>query len=131
MAQRIRRLKEWTIKNVIECPMKENILKLCKKTIRWKKHLDNPDAHRTSNSLDRLMRHMNRHAMNSQCFHSNNEATTKNFTAFALLVNFTPSSPSIVTKHNGLYSPVARLNGHTFHQNWLINLLIAAEKSAR
>jgi hypothetical protein len=128
MAQRIRRLKAWTIKNVIECPMKDNILKLCKKTIRWKKHLDHPDAHRTSNALDRLMRHMNRHAMNAQGFHSDLKATTNNFTAFALLMNFTPSSPSVVLKYDGLYSPVARLNGYTLNHNWLINLMLVAKK---
>ena len=31
LAQQIRRLREWTIKNVPNCPMKDNILKLCKR----------------------------------------------------------------------------------------------------
>jgi hypothetical protein len=127
MAQRIRRLKDWTIKNVVESPMKANILKLCKKTIRWKKHLDHPDAHRTSNSLDRLMRYMNRHAMNAQSFHSDLNATSNNFTAFALLINFTPSAPITIQKYNGLYSPAARLNGYALNQNWLINLTLNAK----
>ena len=37
LAQQIRRLREWTIKNVANCPMKDNILKLCKKKKKWSK----------------------------------------------------------------------------------------------
>ncbi|MFT7452754.1 MAG: hypothetical protein ACI9VN_003489, partial [Patescibacteria group bacterium] len=42
-------------------------------------------AHKTSNMMDRLMRAMNRHAFNSQMFHSSIASTSKNFRAFALL----------------------------------------------
>ena len=70
LAQQIRRLKEWTTNNLPDCPMKQNILKLCKKKKRWMEHLDFPMAHKTSNMMDRLMRSMNRHAFNSQMFHS-------------------------------------------------------------
>lgn len=126
LAQQIRRLREWTKATVLESPMKENILKLCKKKNRWLTHLDCPQAHRTSNMLDRLMRAMKRHAINSQMFHANVQMTTKNFRAFALLYNFSPSSPRVWKDQEALQSPAARLNGFVYHQDWLHNLLIAA-----
>ena len=76
--------------------------------------------------LDRLMRAMKRHARNSQMFHANIEMTTKNFRAFALLYNFSPSSPRVWKDKEALQSPAARLNGGVYHKDWLHNLLIAA-----
>ena len=125
LAQKIRRLTEWTTK-IKESPMQKNILKFCNKKERWMQHLDYPDAYRTSNSLDRLMRCMKKHAFNSQMFHGKKiETTTKNFRALALLHNFTPYYPS---QHNKgeLNSPTAKLNGFTYHSNWLHHLMISA-----
>lgn len=126
LAQQIRRLKEWTTNKLPDCPMKQNILKLCKKKKRWMEHLDFPNAHKTSNMMDRLMRAMNRHAFNSQMFHSTISNTSKNFRAFALLYNFTPSCPAAWDKSKKLTSPAARLNEFTYHDDWLQNLLISA-----
>lgn len=126
LAQQIRRLKEWTTDKVPDCPMKQNILKLCKKKKRWMEHLDFPNAHKTSNMMDRLMRAMNRHAFNSQMFHSTISNTSKNFRAFALLYNFAPSCPAAWGDSKKLTSPAARLNGFTYHDDWLQNLLISA-----
>lgn len=126
LSQRLRRLSEWAKNQLQECPMKDNIIKLCDKNKRWLTHLDFPNAHRTSNQLDRVMKFMDRHAFNSQMFHSNIPATTKNFRAFALIHNFLPSCPTVIRKNPELTSPAARLNGFNYHQNWLHNLLIAA-----
>ena len=126
LAQQLRRLKEWTHQHLPDCPMKENILKLCLKKKRWIKHLDIPSAHRTSNMLDRVMRAMSRHAFNSQMFHATIQSTTANFRAFALLYNFSPSCPMVTKKAGQLTSPAARLNGFIYHDDWLQNLLIAA-----
>jgi hypothetical protein len=106
--------------------MKENILKLCKKKVRWAMHLDFPLAHRTSNMLDRIMRAMNRHAYNSQMFHGSVDSTTSNFRAFALLYNFAPSCIDTWDDTCTLISPAARLNGFVYHDDWLQNLMIAA-----
>ena len=125
LAQLIRRLKEWTISDLPDCPMKQNILKLCKKKKKWMDHLDFPMAHKTSNMMDRLMRSMNRHAFNSQMFHSTISSTSKNFRAFALLYNFTPSSSAAWDESKILTSPAARLNGFVYHDDWLHNLLIS------
>jgi len=126
LSQRLRRLAEWTTNCLQDCPMKENLLKLCAKKKRWLAHLDFPYAYRTSNMLDRIMKFMNRHAFNSQMFHSNVKATSKNFRAFALIHNFSPYSPAISAKDPILNTPVAKLNGFIYHHNWLQNLMIAA-----
>lgn len=127
-SQRIRRLSEWAKENITESAMKQNVIKLCNKTQVWQTHYVHPNAYRTSNMLDRLMKFMSRHAANSQMFHSSIKATTLNFRAFALLYNFTPSCPLTLKKHGGMLdSPVARMNGEAFSSNWLENLLLAAE----
>ena len=126
MAQQIRRLKEWTLKNVPACPMKENVLKLCNKKKKWLAHFDAPSAYRTSAQLDRVMKKMERHAINSQMFHSNIEMTTLNFRAFALINNFSPSCPQVTKSTGTLSSPAARLNGFVLSDSWLENLYLAA-----
>lgn len=127
LAQLIRRLREWANSQVPDCPMRDNILKLCKKKKRWMLHFEHPLAHRTSNMVDRLMRAMKKHAFNSQMFHGKTiETTSKNFRAFALLKNFMPLSTTALKDDKELYSPAARLNGFVYHENWLQNLLIAA-----
>ena len=125
-SQRIRRLGEWAKNNVPNSPMKDNLIKLCAKRQRWAAFYDHPNAFRTSNALDRLMKLMNKHAFNAQMFHSNCAATSKNFRAFALIFNFSPSCPSVCRKNPTLTSPVARLNGFVYHENWLQNLVIAS-----
>ena len=128
LAQQIRRLREWTVANVADCPMKQNILKLCKKKKRWMEQLDFPHAHKTSIMMDRLMRAMNRHAFNSQMFHASISSTSNNFRAFALLYNFAPSCPAAWSEDTILKSPAARLNGFIYHKDWLHNLLISASR---
>ncbi|MCP3929138.1 MAG: hypothetical protein GY705_08565 [Bacteroidetes bacterium] len=126
MGQQIRRLREWAIKLLPACAMKDNLLKLCVKKNKWLAHFDTPKAYRTSAQLDRIMKGMERHAINSQMFHANVLSTSKNFRAFALLHNFTPSCPAVTKRHPDLISPAARLNGFVYSQNWLQNLLTAA-----
>ena len=130
LAQQIRRLREWTNKNLSDCTMKANILKLCKKKNRWLAHFDFATAHKTSNMIDRKMRAMNRHADNSQMCHANVSSTSKNFRAFGLLHNFSPSCISAWDETCTLTSPAERLNKKTYHDNWLKNLVIAASVGA-
>lgn len=130
LAQQIRRLREWTNKNVADSPMKANILKLCKKKNRWLTHFDFASAHKTSNMVDRKMRAMNRHADNSQMFHANVSSTSKNFRAFALLHNFSPSCNAAWDESRTLISPATRLNKVVYHKDWLNHLVIASSVGA-
>jgi len=129
LAQQIRRLREWSEKSISDCPMKNNILKLCKKKARWSKHLDFKNAYRTSNMLDRLMRTMKRHKMNSQMFHSTTLATNLNFRALALIHNFSPYSPSIWKDRTEVLSPALKVNNRKFADDWLENLLLSASRA--
>ena len=56
------------------------------------------------------MRAMKKHKINSQMFHSTTKATNDNFRAFALLYNFTPSSPSVWKENPTFKGPIERLN---------------------
>ena len=130
LSQQLRRFREWwTLKNVPKSPMKEAISKLWTKKGSWMKHFDNPKAKRTSNMLDRLMRLMKKHKINSQMFHNDIEATTMNFRAVALIHNFAPSSPSTWKKEPNFKSPVARLNKKVYAQNWFENLIISNKRA--
>lgn len=126
MGQKIRRLREWVDDHLPSSPFKDNIIKLCQKKKKWFAHFEHPEAYRTSATLDRIMKNMEKHANNSQMFRGNIEANTKNFRAFALLCNFAPSCPKVTKVHGKLTSPAARLNGFTYADSWLENLLIAA-----
>ena len=126
MAQRIRRFKEWAIRTLPACAMKENVLKLCSKKDKWLAHFDAPSAYRTSAQLDRVMKVMEKHAVNSQMFHAGISSTSKNFRALALLCNFSPSCPAVTKDCPSLVSPAARLNGFVYSENWLENLLTAS-----
>ncbi len=124
-SQRIRRLREWAKNEVPDSVMKTNLIKLCNKNKEWQQYYDHPNSYRTSNMLDRLMRFMDRYSHKAQKFHGKEiESCTKTFRAFALIYNFTPSCPDNRRK-NEFRSPVARLNNHEYHKNWLSNLLIA------
>ena len=87
---------------------------------------DSPDAYRTSAHLDRVMKIMERHAINSQMFHATVSSTSMNFRALALIYNFSPSCPAVTKDFPDLVSPAARLNGFVYSKNWLENLVIAA-----
>jgi hypothetical protein len=130
-SQRIRRLGEWTKKNVPQSPMKENVLKLCNKRAQWSKYYDHPKSYRTSNMADRLMRFLDRHTFHSQKFHGTHKSATSNLRAYALIHNFTPSCPATVKKHEEKLSPAERLNGFRYHDDWLKNLMISTSMGGR
>ena len=126
MSQQIRRLREWATAKLPVSAMKDNLLKLCKKKNKWLAHFDAPSAYRTSAHLDRIMKIMERHAINSQMFHATVSSTSMNFRALALLFNFAPSCPAVTKKYPDLISPAARLNGCVYSKSWLENLIIAS-----
>lgn len=126
-SQRIRRLVEWCnttadVPAVISDPIK----KLSKNKQRYAAAYDQPDCHRTSNMLDRLMQRMDRHLFITQYFHGSLSTAELNIRGWALIYNFAPSNPMTVKKYAGLKSPADRLNGFSYHDNWLQNLLISA-----
>ena len=125
-SQRIRRLLEWCNEkeapDVIQLP----IQKLRKNSKAYHIAYDHPDAHRTSNMLDRLMQRMDRYLFNTQYFHGFLHAANLGVRGWALIQNFAPSNPMTVKKHNGLKTPAERLNNFRYHENWLHNMMISS-----
>ena len=106
----------------------EAVHKLCAKTERFVLAYDHPQAHRTSNMLDRHMNSMARWLDSTRFFHGHWVSAERSMRAWALLHNFGPYCPR--AKISQTYSsPAHKLNGFVYHENWLHNLLIATSVS--
>jgi len=125
-SQQIRRLREWTEKQVVDSPMKKHILDLCAKRDRFIKSYAHEHAHRTSNMVDRLMKFFDRACFDGMYFHGNLRSGQQRVRAWAILWNFCPSCPTTVKKHAGQISPAERLNNKRYDDVWLVNLLVSA-----
>jgi hypothetical protein len=125
-AQRLRRLGEWAQANVQAAWLLEQVQKLCGRAREYGVAYRHPEAHRTSNMLDRLMRSMNRYFEDGQHLHGSEGACGLHVRAWALLYNFRPWHPATARANGGWRSPVERLNQHRYHEDWLQNLLVSA-----
>ncbi len=101
------------------------------KTNYFKKAYMYPTAYRTSNILDRLMVKMDHRLFDTQYFHGTLQQAEFGIRAYALIHNFAPSIPVTIRKHNGWQSPAERLNQHSYHHNWLHNLLVSVHRAER
>jgi hypothetical protein len=124
--QRIRRLAQWCKENQVPDVLLKPIEKLRKNIAAYSVAYDHPDAHRTSNMLDRLMQRMDRHLFSTQYFHGSLSSAELSIRGWALIQNFAPSNPRTVKKHKGRQSSAERLNNFRYNCNWLQNLLISA-----
>lgn len=59
--QRIRRFRAWASAQLREGPVREAVLTLCRRAQRFVPAFNFPESHRTSNAVDRLMNHPDRH----------------------------------------------------------------------
>jgi hypothetical protein len=125
-AQRMRRLWEWSERNVTTAWVLEQVQKLCGRAKEYGLAYRHPGGHRTSNMLDRQMRAMNRYFDDGQHLHGTKEAGEQHCRAWALLHNFRRWSPQAERDNGGWRSPAERLNQHRYHDNWLQNLLVSA-----
>jgi hypothetical protein len=125
-SQRIRRLVEWCKKNNMPSAIADPISKLRKNIAAYKVAYDHPDAHRTSNMVDRLMQRMDRHLFSTQYFHGTIAAAELSMRGWVLIHNFAPYNPRTVKLLSGYKSPAERLNRFRYHSNWLSNLCISA-----
>lgn len=125
-SQRVRRLVIWAENNALPDVFVTVFKKLQKNRDNYSVAYDHPQAHRTSNMLDRLMQNMDRHLFSTRYFHGSLEAAELNIRGWALIQNFAPSNPFTVKKYHGQLSPAERINGQRYHECWLDNLLISA-----
>ena len=124
--QRVRRLAEWCKKNNMPFVISKPIEKLRQNIAQYKVAYDYPEAHRTSNMVDRLMQRMDRHLFSTQYFHGSIAAAELSIRGWALIHNFAPYNPRTAKNLNGFKSPAERLNQFRYHSNWLSNLTISA-----
>ncbi len=125
-AQRIRRLREKAITKIKNGIVLEKILSLCSKSSRFMEAYDHPDAHRTSNMVDRLMRWLDKYLFNMSYFHGTSESAEQGVRAWAILRNYQPYCTRTVGKRTELVCAATELNGFKYSNNWLENLLIAS-----
>jgi hypothetical protein len=104
----------------------DKLEKLRKNLSSFSEAYDHPGAFRTSNMLHRLMQRMDRRLFSAQYFDGNLISANLNIRAWALIHNFAPFSPGTIKLNKELKSPAERLNGFSYHSNWLQNLLISA-----
>jgi len=130
-SQRIRRLREWgdTLK---DCPLKAKLLKLCQKKAGFLPAYDFTSCLRTSNMVDRLMRRMDKYLFAHQDFHGTLVSAEYGIRAYCLLTNFRPLmyNPSAGYANRDYTSPFKKLNGFTYHDCWLQNMLVATSGQA-
>jgi hypothetical protein len=124
--QRLRRVLEWARGPSLSAWLLEQVEKLCGRSKEYGVAYQYPGGHRTSNMLDRVMRSMSRYFEDCQHLHGTPEAGRLHVRAWALLQNFRPWGPEAVRANDQWRSPVERLNGHRYHDDWLQNLLISA-----
>ena len=125
-AQRLRRLWEWSQRNVPTAWVLEQVKKLCGRAQEYGLAYRHPQGHRTSNMLDRVMRSMSRYFEDGQHLHGSAQACEWHCRAWALLQNFRPWNPATARVNGGWRSPAERLNKHRYHDDWLQNLLVSA-----
>lgn len=125
-SQRISDLKTWAQENITQKWVLEKVIALCNKSELFEKSYDFPECHRTSNALDRLMNYQDRALYAMRYFHGYEYHTELYLRANAMIWNFHPLTPRVLSKDEQGTSPFERLNGFRYHDNWLQNLTIAA-----
>ncbi len=123
-SQRLRRLREWG-HTLADGLLTRKLLKLCEKRDRFSPAYDFTEGLRTSNMADRLMQGLDKYLFAKQYFHGTPASAYDNVRSYCLLTDCRPYNPLTVKVLQGSESPFERLNGFTYHDNWLQNLLIS------
>jgi hypothetical protein len=98
--------------------------KLCAKADVFALTFDYPQAYRTSNMIDRHMIPLDRWLFASRYFHGNWLSAEYQIRSWVLFHDFMPYCPRAKIR-DSFISPVHKLNGFVYHDNWLHNLLIS------
>ncbi len=126
-------LKTWALLTLPEGTGLNAILKLCDKTPDFIKAYAYPSAYRTRlvlsgaevNIIDRHIEPLDRYLSSTKYFNGHLISAERSARAWALSHNFLPYCPR--AKVGQQYkSPAHQLNGFTYRDNWLENLLVSA-----
>jgi hypothetical protein len=121
----IEALQNWAAEKLQATPTAlQSIQKLCAKADRFVLAFAHPNAHRTSNMIDRHMLPMDKWIFHYQYFHGHLLSAEKAVRAWALFHSFWEYCPRANIRKR-FKSPAHKLNGFVYHNNWLHNLLIS------
>ena len=129
--QRLRRIHEWAKTQVTHEAVRQKLLALKNKAVGFRPRFTFPDAYRTSNQVDRLINIPDRLLYQMQYFHGTQKSVNLALRAMALLWNFHPYCQKIQADCLSTRSPFTDLNGFSYHNHWLRNLLIASSLNGR
>ena len=121
----------WSKKHIRRKRTLQKIRKLCRRAAQFKIAYRFPQAHRTSNLVDRLMNHQDRLLYTMQYFHGDKKSARLYLRSMALIWNFHPYGARTRSQCSTRISPFTDLNGFSYHDNWLHNLLIASSMNGR
>ncbi|MGB5711131.1 MAG: hypothetical protein WBM44_09510, partial [Waterburya sp.] len=121
----------WSKKHIRRKRTLQKIRNLCRRAAQFKVAYRFPHAHRTSNLVDRLMNHQDRLLYTMQYFHGNKKSAKLYLRSMALIWNFHPYGTRTRSQCSTRISPFSDLNGFSYHNNWLHNLLIASSMNGR
>jgi hypothetical protein len=124
-AQRLRRLAEWTPMHRSGA-VAEMVLKMCCQRADFTPASECPQAHRTSNAVDRLRNYQERLLYAMRYCHAPTASARLAVRAMALHWNFHPYGARLRRDDPSRVSPFDDLTGCQYHPNWLHNLLIAS-----
>ena len=125
-SQRMRRFKEWSISNIKPSATLTKILALHSKSALYQKAYDHPEAYRTSNMCDRLMRFMDQSIFSRQGFHGTLSSANRSVRSWAILRNYYPYCPRKTGDKHAFSCAASELNGFKYSDNWLENLVTAS-----
>ena len=124
-AQRLRRVAEWTPAH-LSGPVATMVMKMCRRRADFTPAYECPQAHRTSNAVDRLLDYQDRLLDAMRYCHATTASARLAVRAMALQWNFHPYGARLRRNQPSRVSPFHDLNGLQYHPNWLHNLLIAS-----
>ncbi len=131
LIERLRHLQAWAIGQNLPESVMTKILNLSLKASHFTLAYQFPEAHRTSNMLDRLMNYQDRVLFAMQYFHGYQDSANLTLRAMAMLWNFHPYGRRSQSNATDTVSPFEELNGFYYHHNWLRNFLIASSINGR
>lgn len=129
--EQLRNLQAWAINQTLPEVILDKILNLSVKASQFTIAYSFPHAHRTSNMLDRLMNHQDRLLFSMQYFHGYQDSANLALRSMAILWNFHPFGRRSQKSSNDTVSPFQKLNGFSYHPNWLRNFLIASSLNGK
>jgi hypothetical protein len=121
--EQINDFASWANQHLSDRP-REAVLKLCAKADLFALAFDHPQAHRTSNMIDRHLDPLDRCLYSAHYFHGHLMSAEYQLRTWALFHNFQPYCPRAKISEQ-FQSPFHKLNGFVYHDNWLQNLLVA------